>query len=214
MLRVKYEYSSSNKKRLALGALVRVPIEAKEVVYLLVTHYSVLPSSALSSLKQVKLYAPSGVLSNGIDPHWVRCVSTDAERRTSLIQLTQPAVHAMLAAGVTCLSLGTAADGMSVTHFTCEMAVVLKQTSEQIIKAERETITVNITGIYNGMLVDKDGNLLAVTKWGESKHYSLVDIVKNFLEERKLLIRCSLQTMIYSNILYSIITTATNYRGN
>ena len=101
------------------------------------------------------------------------------------MQLTQPAVDAMLAAGVTCRAIGTAADGMSATNecVTRDAAGVFTQTSErlQIVRVAGEKLAVDREDAMCGLLVAGDGSLLAVTQSGESTHYSLAEIVKHFL---------------------------------
>ena len=134
MLRVEYTEDNSSSS-CAIGALLRVRNEEEaEDVYFLVTHYSALPSSALSALRRLHLQTPDGHKWDGIPREWVHCVSTDEERRTSLVQLAQPAVDAMLAAGVTCRAIGTAADGMSATNecVTRDAAGGFTQTSERL----------------------------------------------------------------------------------
>ena len=98
------------------GALVRVRHEAEAVVekevYFLVTHYRVLPSSALSSLRHVHLHAPSGAVLRNIPREWAHHVWVEERRSTTLVQLTQHAMNAMLATGIACRSVATAAEGM------------------------------------------------------------------------------------------------------
>ena len=90
-------------------------------------------SCALSALRSVKLTAPAGQLAaNGIQREWVRCVSIYSDSHTSLVQLTRPAVHAMLAAGVTCRALGTAAVGSSAAYVTPDAAGVYAQTTARV----------------------------------------------------------------------------------
>ena len=192
MLRVE-NISAKSGSRWAAGALVRVRNEAaaaKEAdVYLLVTHYSVLPSSALSSLRWVHLQAPAGLKWDGIPREWAGYVSTDDQSGTSLMQLTQPAVDMMRAAGVMCRAIGTAADGMSATNecVTRDAAGVLTQTSVKlkIVSVAGEKLAVDKEDAMCGLLVAEDESLLAVTQSGESTHYSLAAIVKQFLADRK-----------------------------
>ena len=137
-------------------------------MYFLVTHYSALPSSALSALRRLHLQTPDGHKWDGIPREWVHCVSTDEERRTSLVQLAQPAVDAMLAAGVTCRAIGTAADGMSATNecVTRDAAGGFTQTSERLksIHVAGEKLRVEREVAACGLLVAEDGSLLAVSR--------------------------------------------------
>ena len=109
---------------------------------------------------------------------------TDEERRTSLMQLAQPAVDAMLAAGVTCRAIGTAADGMRVTNecVTRDAAGGFTQTSQRLIffRVTGERLIFHEKVAACGLLVAKDGSLLAVSQSGGSTPYSLAEIVKHF----------------------------------
>ena len=156
-------------------ALVRVPkylYETSEDVDLLVTHYRVLSSSSLSSLRDVNLHTPTAISSKGIarDVCAVACrLMRNAKplSSNSHVQLTQRAVHAMLAAGVTCLELGTPAEGMSDTRVTSGKAGVLTETPEEIVGKKVETLTVDNKCSDNKLLVKKCGLLAVILMdWG------------------------------------------------
>ena len=186
---------SKNTGNWVPGALVRVRNEAAaEDVYLLVTHYSAMTSSSLRSLK---LKAPAGELSIGNSREWAREVSIDEESCTSLVQLRQPAVDAMLAAGVVCRALGTAAVGMSAAYVMSDAASVFAETTERtrIVRVENETLAVATADTQCGLLVGEDGSLLAVTQKEQSTHYSLAEIVKHFLDDQMWKIRCRVFTI-------------------
>ena len=197
------------------GALVGVRNEAKEAaerdVYFLVTHSNLLPSSALSSLRHVNLHAPSGAVLHGIPREWVRYVLVDSRRRTTLVQLTQQAVNAMLATGVACRAVATAAEGMRATYVMGTSA--LTGITVRIVSVARETLQLDSwrLGIdENGLLVGEDGSLLAMAEhWQTTTHYSLAEIVSDFLEERMWQIRCrsslalTIRTMIIDLYLFT-----------
>ena len=170
------------------GALVRVRNEAAERdVYFLVTLSALLPSSAISSLRRVNLHAPSGAELCSIPREWVRYVLVDARRHTTLVQLTQLGVNAMLATGVACRAVATAAEGMRATHVWGKST--LERRPVRIVRVAGETIKLDrgiVNSDENGLLVGEDGSLLAVA----DKHYSLAGIVNDFLEERLWQLRC------------------------
>ena len=176
------------------GALVRVRNEAAKAaerdVYFLVTHSDLLPSCWLSSLRSVNLHAPSGAALRGIPREWVRYVLVDSRRRTTLVQLTQQAVNAMLATDVASRAVATsAAEGMRATHVWGTSALVGRPV--KIVRVAGETLKLNrvANSCENGLLVGEDGSLLAVADFNDT-HYSLAEIVNDFLEERMWQIRC------------------------
>ena len=196
---------AEGKNNCGPGALVRVRNEAAEAaderdMYLLVTHSDLLPSIAISSLRRVNLHAPSGAALRGIQREWVRYMLVDSRRRTTLVQLTQQAVNAMLATGVACRAVATAVERMRATHVLATSALAGRPV--RIVRVEGEKIKldrrVNIG--ENGLLVGEDGSLLAAAYYGNT-HYSLARIVSDFLENRMWQIRyrslaLTTQTMI------------------
>ena len=205
-----------NRRKLGPGALVRVRNEAAEAaeaaadrdVYFLVTHSDLLPSNGRSSLQCVNLHAPSGAALRGIPPEWVIYVLVDAPRRTTLMQLTQQAVNAMLATGVTCRAVAsTAAEGMRATHVWGSNALTVRPV--QIVRVAGETIKLNreVNVGENGLLVGEDGSLMAVADLYDT-HYSLAEIVKDFLKERVWQIRwrsLALATRTMISILFILV---------
>ena len=193
MLRVEYRKRDNEVLR-GPGALVRLPRAAGGDVHCLVAPNPVLPTSTLSSLRRVSLYAPAGPVastsSGGIARDWVRRVWGEHDRGFTLVELTAPAVQAMLAARATSRAVGTAAEGMRATLVKGDEGVALTEKSVRIDRVEGETLATS-EGIYGGLLVGEEGSLLAVTQWGRhTEHNSLVDIVKEFLEDREWQIRC------------------------
>ena len=152
-----------NSRQWGPGALVRVRNEAAEAaaerdVYFLVTHSKLLPSFWRSSLQCVNLHAPSGAELRGIPPEWVRYVLVDARRCTTLVQLTQQAVNAMLATGVTCRAVAsTAVEGTRATHVWGSNALTGKPV--KIVQVAGETIGLNrvLNSGEDGLLVGKTG---------------------------------------------------------
>ena len=188
------ENSDAEGNKWGPGALVRMRNKAEAAeernVYFLMTHLKLLPSCWLSSLRRVNLHAPSGAALRGIPREWVRYVLVDSRLRTMLVQLTQLGVYAMLATGVACLSVAsTAAEGMRATHVWGSNALTGKPV--RIVRVAEETNTLNrVVNIgENCLLVEEDGNLLAVANFSDS-HYSLTEIVSDFLKERMWQIRC------------------------
>ena len=178
---------SGVKHRQGPGALVRMRIEASagyEYVYCLVAPYRALPYSKRSDLRAARVYAANGVelSSGGFPPEWALRVWDDGRRGTTLVQLTQAAVNELLARGVTCVAVGTLAQGMHVSYVTG--AGELKEEPARIDRVAGETFELNMRVPLNGLLVGADGKLLAVTEYNDYNHYPLVDIVKEFLEER------------------------------
>ena len=177
------------------GALVCVRNEAAEAaerdVYFLVTHSDLLASFALSSLRRVNLHAPSRAALRGIPREWVRYVLVDSRRRTTLVQLTQQAVSAMLATGVASRAVATtAAEGMRATYVMGTSA--LTGITVRIVSVAGEKLKLDRileSNGENGLLVAEDGSLLAVADFNDT-HYSLAEIVSDFLEERMWQIRC------------------------
>ena len=189
------------------GALVRVRNEAAEAaderdVYLLVTHSKLLPSIAISSLCHVNLHAPSGAALRGIPRQWVQYVLVDSGRHTTLVQLTQLGVNAMLATGVACSAVATVVEGMCATHVwgTSALAgrpVIINRVKGKTIILERKIENYN----ENGLLVGEDGSLLAVVDYFD-KIISLAGIVSDFLESRKWQIRC--RSLVLARTMISI----------
>lgn len=176
------------------GTLVRLPkmanSKAADDMYCLVAPYRALPSSALSSLRQIKLKAPNGTLWNGVPSEWVRYVWGDARRGITLVQLTKSAVNRMSAAGVTCREVATAAERMRITHFTCDSHGLLKEESARIARVDGDTLSSQFT--RDGLLVAEDGSLLAATTKSDSTsqtHYSMMKIGTEFQEQRMRQIR-------------------------
>ena len=187
-------------------ALARVRHEAAEAeerdVYFLVTHSNLLPSSALSSLRRVNLHAPSGAALRGIPREWVLYVLVDARRQTTLVQLTQLGVNAMLAAGFVCRAVATAGEGMRATHVWGTSALAGRP--ERIVRVAGETIKLDrevSNNGENGLLVAEDGSLLAVADYFDA-YYSLAGIVSDFLEERMWQIRC--RSLVLARTMISI----------
>ena len=194
MLRVEY-WNRDDEVQKGPGALVYLPLAAGGHVNCLVAPYPVLPFSTLSSLRRVSLDAPAGPVASaangGIARDWARRVWGEEERGFTLVELTAPAVQAMLAARATSRAVGSAAEGMRATLVRGDQGVLaLREESAKIARVEGETFETS-DGIRGGLLVGEDGSLLAVTQRGKHReHNSLVDIVKEFLEDRKWQIRC------------------------
>ena len=176
------------------GALVRLPNPAGEV-QCLVAPNPVLPFSDISSLRRVSLYAPSGPVasaaSGGIARDWARRVWGDCERGFTLVELTAPAVQAMLAARATSRAVATAAEGMRATGVYASGGA-LAEKSETIARVRDETFELSDRISKDVLLVGEDGSLLAVTgdySYGEGELYSFEKIVNEFLEDRMWQIR-------------------------
>ena len=176
---------------------MRLPNPTGEV-HCLVALNRVLPSSTRSSLRRVSLYAPDGQVvsasKGGIARDWVRRVWGEQERGFTLVELTAPAVQAMLAASATSRAVATAAKGMRATLMEVDAkdkpVRIVEDKSVRIARVKGETLVTSEV-ISGGLLVGEEGSLLAVTQWGKTKeHNSLVDIVKEFLDDRELQIRC------------------------
>ena len=104
--------------RLAPGALVHLSSAAGEM-HCLVTPFAALPFNNRSSLRRVSLYALGGQVAsaaNGGICDWARRVWGEEDRGFTLVELTAPAVQAMLAARATCRAVATAAEGMRATR--------------------------------------------------------------------------------------------------
>ena len=191
MLRVVNSNGEINRQ--GPGAVVRMRIEGTagyEYVYCLVAPYLALPYSKRSDLRAARVYAANGIefSSGGIPSEWAIRVWGDERRRTTLVQLTQAAVNELLARGVTSVAVGTVAQGMRVSYVTG--AGELIEVPARIDQVAGETLKLDIEAPLNGLLVGADGKLLAVTEYDDSKHYPLVDIVNEFLEERLWQMRC------------------------
>ena len=188
------------------GALAHVQVEAAEAgvekdVYFLVTHCQLLPSNARSSLRRVNLHAPSGAVLRGIPSEWVRYVWVDVPRFTTLVQLTRLGVHAMLAMGVACGDVATAAEGMRAAHVMRTNARPVR-----ILRVAGETLELDrgVGSGEDGLLVGEDGSLVAAVDFMET-HYPLAGIVSDFLDERMQQIRCrshALATRTMISILF------------
>ena len=173
------------------GALVRLPNPAGEV-HCLVAPNRVLPSSALSSLRRVSLYAPAGPVasaaSGGIARDWVRRVWGEEERGFTLVELTVPAVQAMLAARATSRAVATAAEGMRATG-VYGSGGALAEKSATIARVRDETLELSESLMKEVLLVGEDG-MLAVTSGDDfDKLYSFEKIVNEFVEDRMWQIR-------------------------
>ena len=120
----------------------------------------------------------------------MRLLSVEARRSTTLVQLTKQAVNAMLATGVACRAVATAAKGMRATHVWGTRA--LTERPVKIIRVAGETLRSDrrVAMSKNGLLVEKDGSLLAAVERWRSEHYSLAGIVSDFLEDRMWQLRC------------------------
>ena len=172
---------------------MRLPRAAGGDVHCLVAPFSVLPSSALSSLRRVSLYAPAGPVasasSGGIARDWVRRVWGEQERGFMLVELTAPAVQAMLAARATSRAVATAAEGMRATR-VYDSGGELAEKSATIVRVRDETLEMSDIITEDALLVGEDGSLLAVTSGDScSKLYSFEKIVNEFMEDRMWQIR-------------------------
>ena len=191
MLRVEYTNRSGNVWR-GPGALVRLPNPAGEV-HCLVAPNPVLPSSALSSLRRVSLYAPAGPVasasSGGIARDWVRRVWGEQERGFTLVELTASAVQAILAGRAKSRAVATAAEGMRTTG-VYGSGGALAEKSATIARVRDETLELSYTISEDVLLVGEDGNLLAVTSGDKNNElYSFEKIVNEFMEDRMWQIR-------------------------
>ena len=177
------------------GALVRLPSAAGEV-HCLVTLYPVLRDSTRSSLRRVSLYAPGGQVASAASGgiyDWARRVWADEERGFTLVELTAPAVQALLAARSTSRAVATAEEGMRATRVYHSVGGALAENSATIASVGEETI--KLSGMIREivLLVGEDGSLLAVTSGDYyDTLYTFEQIVREFLEERMWQIRCQL----------------------
>ena len=176
------------------GTLVRLPNPAGEVHCLVVPNF-VLPFSDLSSLRLVSLYAPAGPVasasSGGIARDWVRRVWGEQDRGFTLVELTAPAVQAMLAARATSRAVATAAKGMSATRVYGN-GNALAEKSATIARVRDETLELSDIIRQEELLFGEDGSLLAVTSGDHSSEllvYSFEKIVNEFMEDRMWQIR-------------------------
>lgn len=189
-------FRNQNERECGPGALVRFKSAAAKSneVYCLVIPQKVMPDCPLSRLQRVTLYTPGGH-SKVMQREWVHDVSVDWSRGTTLVQLTQSGVNWLLAHGATCRSVAPAKKKMRATYIESvtnkeyelkETCASIKQVGNKIEIEMSKNENEKLTG--QGLLLAKDGNVLAVSRWGT--HYSLEEISKEFLEDRGSRIRC------------------------
>ena len=172
--------------RRAPGALVRLSSVAGEV-HCLVAPFAALPFSNRSSLRRVSLYAPGGQVvsaaSGGICD-WARRVWGEEDRGFTLVELTTPAVQAILAARATSRAVATAAEGMRATR-VYDSGGALAEKSVTIARVRDETLELSDSVGGDVLLVGEDGSLLGITG-GDSYGtlYSFEKIASEFLEDR------------------------------
>ena len=172
------------------GAMVRLPSAAGEV-HCLVAPFRMLPFSTRSSLRRVSLYAPAGQVASGTSGgicDWARRVWSDSERGFTLVELTAPAVQAMLAARATIRAVASAAEGMRATG-VYDSNGALAEKSARIARVRDETLELSGSIREIVLLVGEDGSLLAVTSADDNNLYSFEKIVSEFLEDRMWQIR-------------------------
>ena len=167
----------------APGALVRLSSAAGEV-HCLVAHLSL---SNRSSLRRVSLFAPGGQVAsaaNGGICDWARRVWGEEDRGFTLVELTGPAVQAMLAARATSRAVATAAQGMRATR-VYDSGGALAEESATIAHVRDETLELSDSVGGDVLLVGEDGSLLGIRS-GDSYGtlYSFENIVREFLEDR------------------------------
>ena len=186
MLRVEYTRRSDNAVRRAPGALVRLS-NAEEEVHCLVAPFAALPFNNRSSLCRVSLYAPGGQVASvetGGIYNWARLVWGEEDRGFTLVELTAPAVHALLAAGATSRAVATVAEGMCAIRVH-DSGGALAENSVTINRVGDETLELSDSVWGDVLLVGEDGSLLGITS-GDSDGtlYSFEEIANEFLEER------------------------------
>ena len=190
MLRVEYTMRN-NRFQLGPGALVRLP-SAEGEVHCLVAPFPALPFSTRSSLRRVSLYAPGGQVANAASGgicDWARRVWVDYERGFTLVELTAPAVQALLAARAMSRAVATVAEGMRATR-VYDSGGALAEKSATIARVRDETLELSDSVRGDVLLVGEDGSLLGITG-GDSYGtlYSFEKIVREFLEDRMWQIR-------------------------
>ena len=177
--------------RRAPGALVRLSSAAGEV-HCLVAPFAALPFSNRSSLRRVSLYAPGGQVASAASGgicDWARGVWGEEDRGFTLVELTGPAVQAMLAARATSRAVATAAEGMRATR-VYDSGGALAEKSAKIDRMRDETLELSDSVGGGELLVGEDGSLLGITG-GDSigTMYSFEKIASEFLEDRMWQIR-------------------------
>ena len=177
--------------RRAPGALVRLSSAAGEM-HCLVTPFAALPFSNRSSLRRLSLYAPGGQVASAASGgicDWARRVWGEEDRGFTLVELTAPAVEAMLAARATSRAVATAADGIRATRVYVSGGA-LAEKSATIARVRDESLELSDSVGGDVLLVGEDGSLLGITS-GDSyvTLYSLEKILREFLDDRMWQIR-------------------------
>ena len=177
--------------RRAPGALVRLSSAAGEV-HCLVAPFAALPFSNRSSLRRVSLYAPSGQVASAASGgicDWAHSVWGEEDRGFTLVELTAPAVQAMLAARATSRAVATAVEGMRATR-VYDSGGALAEKSATIARVRDETLELSDSVGGYVLLVGEDGNLLGITGGGSyGTLYAFEKIASEFLEDRMWQIR-------------------------
>ena len=127
--------------RRAPGALVRLS-SAADGVHCLVAPFAALPFSNRSSLRRVSLFAPGAQVASAATGgicDWARRMWGEEDRGFTLVELTAPAVQAILAARATCRAVATAAEGMRATR-VYDSGGALAEKSETIARVRDETL--------------------------------------------------------------------------
>ena len=176
--------------RRAPGALVRLSSAAGEV-HCLVAPFAALPFSNRSSLRRVSLFAPGGQVASAANDgicDWALRVWGEEDRGLALVELTAPAVQAILAAGATSRAVATAAEGMRATRLYVSSGA-LAEKSVTIARVREESLELNDSG-GGELLVGEDGSLLGITSGDfNGTLYSFEKIASEFLEDRMWQIR-------------------------
>ena len=172
--------------RRAPGALVRLSSAAGEV-HCLVAPFAALPFSNRSSLRRVSLYAPGGQVASAASGgicDWACRVWGEEDRGVTLVELTAPAVQAMLAARATSSAVATAAEGMRAIR-VYNSGGALAEKSATIARVRDETLELSDSVGLDVLLIGEDGSLLGITG-GDSYGtlYSFEKIASEFLEDR------------------------------
>ena len=175
----------------APGALVRLSSAAGEM-HCLVTPFASLPFSNRSSLRRVSLYSPGcqvASAANGGICDWARRVWGEEDRGFTLVELTAPAVQAILAARATSRSVATAVEGMRATR-VYDSSGALAEKSATIASVRDEILELSDSVEGDVLLVGEDGSLLGITG-GDSYGtlYAFEKIAREFLEDRMWQIR-------------------------